>query len=123
MNLSDQFPKLTDELRPGLRQTHAWTTSLDSWLQSVRPSEARSLLTDRESFLREIDRLAWAVMRFVEGTKATPDDYAAALTQEAPNWEDDATEEEIEQEEANPLTKAERNQFQDWAMEAENPPS
>ena len=119
MNLSDyKMPELTDELRPGLSQTHAWTTSLDSWLQSVRPSAARALLTDKESFLREIDRLAWAVIRFVGNTRQTPDDYAEALKQEGPQADEDDMDAAATE---TPLTKAERNQFQDWAVEAENP--
>ena len=113
------MPELTDELRPGLRLMHAWTTSLDSWLQSVRPSEARALLADRESLLQTIDRLAWAVLRHVANTRQTPDDYAEALKQEAPNWEDNATEDEIEQEERHPLTRAEIRAFDQMAGEAQ----
>ena len=112
------IPELTDELLPALRQTHAWMISLDAWLQSAKPSEARAVLHNRETFLRTIDRLAWAVMRFVDNMEPTPDAYAEALTQEGPNWEDNASEEEIETEEAHPLTRAERHQLMDTGGEA-----
>ena len=108
------LPPLTDDLRPNLRRQALWTTCLESWLGSVKPSEARALLAGpKEALLREVDNLTWAVMAFLLTAYPNPEEQllpanvAEALKQEAPNWEDAADAEELDREQDNPLTPEE----------------
>lgn len=107
------LPPLTDDLRPNLRRQALWTTCLESWLGSVKPSEARALLAGpKEALLREVDNLTWAVMAFLltafpQAEQLEPANVAEALKQEAPNWEDAADAEELDREQDNPLTEEE----------------
>jgi hypothetical protein len=112
-NPTETLPPLTDDLRPNLRRQSLWMTCFRSWLASVKPSEARELLRrPAETVLREVDNLTWAVMAFLltafpEDKQLDPDSVAEALRQEAPNWEDEASAEELDREQDNPLTDSE----------------
>ena len=110
---TETLPPLTDDLRPNLRRQSLWMTCFRSWLASVKPSEARELLHGpAEMVLREVDKLVWAVGAFVMTAfppekQLDPDSVAEALKQEAPNWEDEASAEELDREQAHPLTDSE----------------
>ena len=88
-------------------------TCFRSWLESVKPSEARELLNGpAEVVRRAVDDLTWAVMAFLltaypQEKQLDPDSVAEALKQEAPNWEDELSAVELDHEEYNPLTGAE----------------
>lgn len=113
------FPELTDDLRPGLRQMAAWTTCFDAWREGARPSEAREFLRgEKETFFRHLDSLTWQVLIRVEPTERTPDDYAEALRAALPMWEQETTAEEIDAEDAHPLTLAERRELIRLSAEA-----
>jgi hypothetical protein len=110
---TETLPKLTDDLRPNLRRQALWMTCFRSWLASVKPSEARELLNGpAEMVRRSVDDLTWAVMAFLltaypQDKQLDPDSVAEALKQEAPNWEDEASAEELDREQGNPLTDSE----------------
>ena len=114
-----KFPELTDDLRPHLRKAAAWMICFHSWLEGVRPSEAREWMQgDRETFLRHLDALAWATLLIVNPTKQEPDDWAGALRMAIPDWTETASPEEIDQEDAKPLTREERKALLGIADEA-----
>jgi len=92
-------------------------TCFRSWLASVKPSEARELLNGpAEMVRRSVDELTWAVMAFLltaypQEKQLDPDSVAEALRQEAPNWEDEASAEELDREQGNPLTDSEERRL------------
>lgn len=111
--------ELTDDLRPGLRKQAAWTICFRSWLESVQPSEAREWLQGpEEELLRHLDNLTWLVLRVVLATEQEPADWALALRQNIPEWEESATEEEIAAEDAHPLNAEEQKRLEQIADNA-----
>jgi len=95
-----------------------WTTCFQSWLDAARPSYLRRLLAGRkQALLEEVDNLTYSALLYTEqaypGKMLEPWAIAEAL-QAAPvlNWEDEATEEEKEAEEANPLTDEETERLE-----------
>lgn len=112
------WPKLTDDLRPGLRRMPVWTVCFRSWCDSVRPSEARAWLAGgRESFLRHLDSLAWKLGLLISETEQTADDWAEATREILPAWEDSAetTAEETDREDATPLSEEETERLETLA--------
>jgi hypothetical protein len=111
-NPTETLPPLTDDLRPNLRRQSLWMTCFRSWLDAGRPSVLRGLLAGSpETLLREVDSLVWAVGNYVmqaypENQQLEPWAIAEALQRmDTLNWEDEASEEELDREQDNPLTE------------------
>jgi hypothetical protein len=103
---------LTPTERENLRQMEEWTTCLQSWLDSARPSVIRERLAQpKKTFLEWVDKKALDLMfATMSGTEEIE-----ALKQLFPMWEDelahlpgDQEDAEIEKERELELTPAER---------------
>ena len=85
--------EITDEQRPEMRKGALWMEAAQSWLDSVRPVEARQWMEgDQEELLRHLDGL---MRNYADLLRVGVDEVEAAIqvfspqTEEEDDWEED----------------------------------